>query len=210
MTEQLSERLRPKKFEHLMQSTPLITALNRMVEHGSPLNMIFYGPPGLGKTSAARILLDQLGCDKVLLNGSVDNGIDLVRRLGPATTSCPLIGDLRIIFIDEADYLSRNAQAGLRGMIEAAKYCRFLLTANEIGKLSPAIRSRCTPISFDIAAAEAKEVIDRIFPRVAQTIEEAGYTIEGGRLRELLYIYFPDVRAVANRVALEAEYPQAA
>lgn len=164
MRELLSELLRPKEFEHLMQPDTLIKGLKQMAESGGPLNMLFYGSPGVGKTSAARILLQKIDADVFEINGSLDNGVDMVRDIGKMGASlAPIFGGPqgpRVIFIDEADFVSKNAQGALRGSIENTKQFRFLLTANDISKLSPALKSRCMPICFDIPPIAADAVIE--------------------------------------------------
>jgi DNA polymerase III delta prime subunit len=168
------------------------------------MNLLFYGSPGVGKTSAARILLKKIKAVVVPINGSLDNGVDVFREINPRSAMLPIFEGPRVFFIDEADFLSKNAQAAMRGFVEEASDSRFLLTANDINKMHPALKSRCMPICFDISAADADEVIHRIAPRLGQVIADAGFEITYARLRELLYIYFPDIRAVATRVEFEA------
>jgi replication-associated recombination protein RarA len=212
MRELLSDSLRPSEFWHLLQSTSLVSALQRMVEHEAPINMLFYGSPGLGKTSAARILIQKMDADPFSINGSMETGIDVVRDIRPATKATLGLfhSGPRIIFIDEADYLSKNAQAGLRGLIEEAHLCRFLLTANDITKLSPALKSRCIPVCFDPHPGDAPEVIERITPRLVDEIKKAGFDVTCERLQELLYFYFPDIRSVLTRIEFESPRQPAA
>jgi replication-associated recombination protein RarA len=207
----LSELLRPKEFRDLIQPLEIIQRLEAMVKDAAPANMLLYGSPGLGKTSAARILLSKLGGNCVELNGSLSTGIDVVRDITRYASSVGVLEGPRICFIDEADYLSVNAQAGLLGVIERhAGNCRFLLTANDIRKFQPALKSRCMPICFDIRSSDAEDAITRLLPRYAKRLEELGFKIDGSRLKELLSIYFPDLRAFANRVEFEATIPKAA
>ena len=97
------------------------------------MNMLFYGAPSVGKTTAARILLKQLGDNSVTLNGSLDNGVDVVRELEAASSNCGIRDGPRVFFIDEAEYLSAQAQAGLRVLIEKA---------GPAGSYSPRMTSR--------------------------------------------------------------------
>ena len=100
-----------------------------------PMNMLFYGQPGVGKTSAARILLNKLEADCYEINGSLETGIDHVRKnIEIFCVSMSLHSDVKVCFIDECEYLSVNAQASLRGLIEKCGQVRFVLTANEIKK----------------------------------------------------------------------------
>ena len=111
---------------------------------------------------------------------------------------------MKVCFIDECEYLSMNAQASLRGLIEECDHVRFLLTANDIKKMHPALKSRCLPICFDVGPIEAPEVIARLMPRYQEKLRQLGYEIGPRRLHEILCTSFPDLRAVANRLEFEA------
>lgn len=204
MHKSLSERMRPKAFADLMQPDRIVRALEYMGANKSPVNMLLYGSPGLGKTSAARILLDLLGDNWWEINGSVQTGIDVVRDIVRSAGCAGLFDGPRVCFIDEADYLSPNAQAGLRGVIEqVGTICRFIMTANDISKFSPALMSRCIPICFDISVAERAGIIARVLPRYAERLRTLNVIVEEKRVEELFHIYFPDLRLVANTIEIE-------
>lgn len=205
MRDALSELLRPKEFADLLQPQQIINSLAAMAEAKSPNNMLFYGSPGLGKSSAARILLRQLGDNSFEINGSLDNGIDVVRRIEAGATSYGLGEGPRVCLIDEADYLSKQAQAGLRGLIEKVyTNCRFILTANSVRKIDPALRSRCMPICFDVPESASSEIVARVLPKYLVQLRTLNIDIEEKRVRELFPIYFPDLRNLANRIEFEA------
>ena len=110
----------------------------RMASEGRLGNMLFYGQPGLGKTSAARMLIEQVEADTLQINGSLDTGIDTFRTVFVLWASaCSLFDRQKVCFIDEGDYLSLNAQAALRGLIEAYPHVAFLMTANDYVKVDP-------------------------------------------------------------------------
>ncbi len=197
----LSEKMRPMEFSELVQADPVVKALERMAEEKEPSNMLFYGSPGLGKTSAARILLGRCGDNSSVLNGSLDNGVDLIRDLRAAASNYGLGEGPRIFFIDEADYLSANAQAGLRAVIEQSiRTSRFLLAGNDINKFQPALKSRCMPICFDVTAGSAAEIIARLLPKYREKLRHAGIDMSAARLAELMHIYFPDLRRLASAI----------
>ena len=205
MTPILSEQLRPTEFADLIQPSAMVQRLERMVEQRMPMNMLFYGQPGVGKTSAARILLNKLDADSYEINGSLETGIDHVRKnIEMFCVSMSLLSDVKVCFIDECEYLSLNAQASLRGLIEKRSHVRFVLTANEIKKMHPALRSRCLLLCFDVGPIEAPEIIARLVPRYQGKLRKLGYEIEAQRLHEILCTSFPDLRAVANRLEFEA------
>ena len=161
MTPILSEQLRPTEFADLIQPSAMVERLERMAEQRMPMNMLFYGQPGVGKTSAARILLNKLDADYCEINGSMETGIEHVRKnIEMFCVSMSMFSAVKVCFIDECEYLSMNAQASLRGLIEKCTHVRFLLTANDIKKMHPALKSRCLPLCFDVGPIEAPEVID--------------------------------------------------
>ena len=111
--------------------------------------MMFYGEPGIGKTSAARIVIASVEADDYEINGSLETGIDTFRTdFVLWASSCSLCGGPKVCFIDECEKLSANAQAALRGVIEEYGHVTFLMTANDHLKLDAALRSRCMPITF--------------------------------------------------------------
>lgn len=204
MSESLSELLRPKVFTDLLQPPKIINDLEQMASQKRMVNMLFYGSPGVGKTSAARLLVNALGDDCVEFNGSRDTGVDLVHRVESAAGSSSLFGGPRVCFLDEADKFSKAAQIQLRGVIEnVGKHSRFLMTANNIRQFDRALKSRCMPICFDISASEADEVIARALPRYIVRLLDLGVTIKKERVEELFRLHFPDLRALANRIELE-------
>ena len=205
MSEALSELLRPKAFTDLLQPAHIINYLEKMASKKSVVNMLFYGSPGVGKTSAARLLVAALGDDCVEFSGSRDTGVDLVRRVESAAGSYGLYGGQRVCFLDEADKFSKAAQVQLRGVIEnVGKHSRFVMTANNIRQFDRALKSRCMPICFDILASEAEEVIARAIPRYTLRLRDLGVSLNEGRIEELFRLHFPDLRALANRIELEA------
>lgn len=204
MQEQLSELLRPTELADLIQPPDIIRGLERMVAQRAPLNMIFYGKPGLGKTSAAQILLKGLEAFVFRINGSMRTGIDVVRDLEQFCRNPSLFDEIKVCFIDECEFLTPNAQAGLRGLIEQPHGVPFIMTANDISKLHPALKSRCRPISFDAGPLEAEATIQRLLPRYTDKLGQLGYDIDAEWLSREMHIVFPDLRKLAN--AIEFRY----
>jgi len=204
MHESLSERMRPKVFTDLMQSDRVVKALEYMGANKAPVNMLLYGSPGLGKTSAAKILLHLLGDNWWEINGSLQTGIEVVREIVGGAGSAGLYDGPRVCFIDEAEYLSPNAQAALRGVIEkVSTTCRFIMTANDISKFSRALMSRCVPICFDISVAEKPEIIARVLPTYVARLRSLNVNVKRKRVEELFHIHFPDLRLVANTIEID-------
>jgi len=169
------------------------------------MNMLFYGEPGIGKTSAARILIKNMVADNYEINGSFNNGDKtMLKGIEYFATSASILGGPKICFIDEADYMSKDAQASLRNLIETvSQNTRFILTANDIGRLSPAIRYRCHPICFDVRPNDKKGVVEKMIKRYINKFNEMRIDVDPIRLAEIVGIYFPDLRSISNQFELE-------
>ena len=200
-----SEMFRPQTLADLFLPAPLLNSLQKMVDRRSILNLLFYGQPGIGKTSAARILLKLINADAYEINGSFNHGDkSMVKQIEGFSQTVSLFGQPKICVIDEADFMSKDVQAALRYIIEnASDNVRFLLTANDVTKLSPAMRSRCTPICFDVPPVEIGSVISRMTARYIEKLKAMNITADPKRINEIVSIYFPDLRNIANHLELE-------
>jgi len=204
-TRQLCDHLRPTTLRDLFQPLSLVQRLERMVEDKRLVNMLFHGQPGIGKTSAVRILLKELDAEVLPINGSSSTGVDTVRDdIAAFCSSTSLWGKLKVVFIDECEYLSKNAQAAMRGTIEQYPWAAFILTANDMGKLDRAIKSRCLEVCFDVSLFEAPAVIERVLPGYHKKLTDFGCEVPFERLRRLMYLKFPDLRALAMMLEFEA------
>jgi DNA polymerase III delta prime subunit len=139
------------------------------------------------------------------IDGSLATGIDFVRtditRFG---SSVAMFDGLKICFIDEADYISKKAQAALRKPIEKySSNARFIFAVNDKSKLLPAITSRLMPICFDIDSSNRSEVIGRLRERCKSKLSELSVQYDEKRLNEIVGIYYPDFRAIANHLEFE-------
>jgi DNA polymerase III delta prime subunit len=169
------------------------------------MDLIFYGQPGTGKTSAARIIIKATGVDHPLeLNGSSANGIDYIRqKIAPYVRPTTVFPMKKVVFIDEADGMSKAAQNGLKYEIENKRNARFILTANDIGKLSEPIQSRMLSICFDVSPSNRVEVLKRLGERYQSKLAELGIQYDEDRLSEIMGLYYPDFREIANHIEYE-------
>lgn len=201
----VSEQLRPSSFDDLVLSEKLRDRLKRMYETRNVMNMLFYGKPGSGKTTAAKIFTESEEFTALTINGSLETSIEEVRRkIQNFATSCSLFSTPKICFIDEADYLSKNAQAALRGLIEqTSANCRFIFTANDLNKVHPALCSRLLPISFDLTASHIEAALDSYTSRVIRKMSERVVNLDEDRVRQIIAMNYPDYRTIANSLEFE-------
>lgn len=203
-----SDRLRPETVDDLLLPERQIARLKRMIETGDPMNLIFYGTPRRGKTSATRILASGLK-DRFEIrewNGSLSNGDKtFAREINEFACPTTLLGvnSDKLAVIDEADALTKPVQESLRYIIENARRCRFIMTANDIKRITPAIRSRLFPVDFDLTESGVKEVLSRLHKRIPERFDSMGIEYNLEKVQEIISTYYPDMRAVANRLDFE-------
>jgi DNA polymerase III delta prime subunit len=203
----LSEHLRPKRLQDLALPDHIVERLQVMLDNMAPANMLFFGPPGLGKTSAARLFLEARGeFGTLTVDGSNDTGVESMRKLveGFASHGAWITPGLKICFIDDADFLSKPAQAALRGIIERfSPWCRFILAVNDATKIDEAVRSRLAAISFRISDADGPAVLLRIQDRVAGHLTQLGHTFDRRQIDTLIANNISDLRRMANKIEFE-------
>lgn len=154
------EKYRPKKFEDVLG---LPKEIPEMVNSGMN-HMLLYGTPGTGKTTTAKIIIDVLKADKLVLNASDERGIDTIRdKVKDFAMTQSSNGNFKIIHLDEADMLTKDAQNSLRNLMETyEKNCKFILTCNHINKIEQAIQSRCSGAMYEFKMPDREEVANRL------------------------------------------------
>ena len=201
----ISETLRPKSFNDLVLDDFIKQKLQKMFDSRTVMNMIFYGKPGSGKTSAAKIFTQKDAFDVLIINGSLDTSIDVVRtKIMNFVSSYSLFAHQKICFIDEADYLSKSSQASLRGVIEqSSSNCRFIFTANDMSKMHTALTSRLLPICFDMTALQIDTELKKYKSRVIEILKESRPHLDEHRVLRVIEMNFPDYRSIANKLEFE-------
>ena len=206
----LSELLRPKVLADLAISNKITSALDGVIKRRSVPNVLFYGPPGSGKTSAARIIAENF--DTLQINGSDQrkarttmSGIEQFAM----TVSLPIFDDgPKIVLIDEGDCLPKESQEMLRAFMEqVSNHCRFIFTANDRVKLLPAIQSRLTPVDFTVPYVESAEIIERYTVGLCEKLVCLNYEVDSNYVRTRVKSRFPDFRSIANDIELYGATP---
>lgn len=195
------EKYRPSKVEDCILPENIKNTFQEYVTRKAIPNLLLSGTAGVGKTTIAMALCEEVGLDYIFLNGSEENGVDEVRtKIRNYASSLSLLGGRKVIIIDESDYLSSNAQAALRGCIEEfASNCSFIFTCNFKNRLIEAIHSRCTCIDFKLNGNKAK-MASQFFKRVEWILEQEGVKYDKEVVAAVITKHFPDNRRILNEL----------
>ena len=200
-----SERLRPRSIDELLIPNSRIVKFNAMIKSSNVMDMIFYGSPGTGKTTCANLIASLSDLHALYVNASLTNSVNDIRdEVEKYAVPRSLFSKTRIVLLDESDYLSKNAQAALRSVIERTiGNCRFILTANVLSKIDPALQSRCIPFCFEVPLSSINESIEKLIQTIKNRLQELNLEIDESRLREIVVLKFPDYRSIANEIEFE-------
>ena len=198
------EKYRPTKIEDCILPDEIKTTFQSIVDSGEIPNLLLTGSPGIGKTTVAKALCNQLDCDWLMINGS-DEGrmIDTLRTtVVNYASTVSLSGGKKVIVIDEADYMNKDSvQPALRGVIEEfSKNCRFIFTCNFKNRIIPALHSRCSVVDFRISKDAKPALGMEMLENVKRILNEEGVEYEESVLVQLVLKYFPDFRRVINEL----------
>lgn len=195
------ERYRPRKVDETILSNDLKQVFNQIVATGQLPNMLFTGTAGVGKTTVARALCNELGLDYILVNGSEEGNIDTLRnKVKSFASTVSLQGGYKVVILDEADYLNpQSTQPALRGFIEEfANNCRFILTCNFKNRIIEPLHSRCSVYDFNIQRNENPKIAATFYKRVVDILTTENVDFEPKALAILVEKHFPDFRRVLN------------
>jgi len=196
------EKYRPKTIEDCILPDSLKSTFQEYVNRKEIPNLLLSGSAGVGKTTVAKALCEEVGCDYIVINGSDDSGIDVLRnKIKNYASSVSLMGGRKVVIIDEADYLNPNStQPAFRGVIEEyASNCSFIFTCNFKNRIMDAIHSRCTCIDFKLNGSKAK-MASAFFKRVEYILEKEGVTYDKPVVAEIITKHFPDNRRILNEL----------
>tara|TARA_B100001564_G_scaffold251572_1_gene213783 strand:- start:230 stop:1165 length:936 start_codon:yes stop_codon:yes gene_type:complete len=198
-----TEKYRPSSIDSCVLPKELKNTLLEFVDSGDIPNATFSGGPGVGKTTAAKALLDQLGLTYMMVNGSEESGIDVLRtKIKNFASTVSLDGRRKYLILDEADYLNpQSTQPALRGFIEEfSSNCGFILTCNYQNRIIPALISRCPTYDFSIPKDEKKQLGGDFFKRALTILKEENVEFEPKAVASLVTKHFPDWRRVLNEL----------
>jgi len=197
------EKYRPKTVADCILPTELKKTFSEFVKDKHIPNLILSGSAGTGKTTIAKAMVEEIGSTWMLINGSEESGIDVLRtKIKNFASTVSLEGGRKYIILDEADYLNpQSTQPALRGFMEEFhKNCGFILTCNYKNRLIPPIHSRCSNIDFTIRNGERIKLAESFFKRVQDILGQEQIKSEPKAVAELINKFFPDWRRCLNEL----------
>jgi len=197
------EQYRPKTIDDCILPDSLKSLFTAFIKKGEISNMLFSGTPGIGKTTVAKALCEQMNCDWIMINGSEEGGIDVLRnKIKNFASTVSLSGGKKVVILDEADYLNpQSTQPALRGFVEEFhKNCRFILTCNFKNRIIEPLHSRFSNIEFKVNPKDKPKLASRLFERAVYILKEQNVDYEDKVLVELITKHFPDFRKLINEL----------
>lgn len=197
------ERYRPKRVSDTVLPAELKAVFQQFVDQRNIPNLILAGGPGIGKTTIARAMLEELGCDYIVINGSMNGNIDTLRNdILEFASSMSLEGGRKYVILDEADYLNANStQPALRNFMEEfSKNCGFILTCNFSQRIIEPLHSRCSVIDFKLPKKELPVLASLMMQRAVTILEDNQIPFDNAAVAEVVRKYLPDWRRVINEL----------
>lgn len=198
-----TEKHRPKTVEDTILPTDLKATFKKFVEDKNIPNLILTGTPGIGKTTIAKAMLEELGCNYIIINGSMNGNIDTLRNeIKNFASTVSFTGDRKYVILDEADYLNpQSTQPALRNFMEEfSANCGFILTCNFLNRIIEPLHSRCSVIYFKIDAKDKPKLASQFMKRVITILQTENVEFEEKVVAELIMKFFPDWRRVLNEL----------
>jgi DNA polymerase III delta prime subunit len=197
-----TEKYRPRTVEDCILPERLKATFQEYVNQKEIPNLLLAGGAGVGKTTIAKAMCNEIGCDYMIINGSDENGVDTIRvKIKNYASSISLSGGRKVVILDEADYLTPNAQAILRNAIEEfAANCSFIFTCNYKNKIIDPLHSRCAVIEFNLKNGEKQKMAGAFFKRITHILNTEKVEFDEKVIAEVVKKHFPDFRRVINEL----------
>jgi DNA polymerase III delta prime subunit len=196
----LVEKYRPNKLENYVGNENIKKSISSYLKQNDIQNLIFYGPAGTGKTTLAKIIIKNLDCDSLYINASDERGIETIRDKVQSFASVASFKPIKIVILDEADFLTIQAQASLRNIIETfSRTTRFIMTCNFVERIIDPLQSRCQVLK--IVPPSKKDVAKHL----AGILDKESISFEINDLVPLVNQYYPDLRKCINTIQLSTQ-----
>ncbi len=187
------EKYRPSSLDNYIGNDHLKSKVSVYLESGDIPHLLLFGRAGTGKTTLAKLLVNNIDCDYLYINASDENSVDVVREKVKNFASTLGFKDMKVIILDECDYITPNAQAALRNLMETfSKNCRFILTCNYVERIIDPIQSRCQ--SFQIVPPDRKQVAQHL----ANILNNENIEYDVKDIATIVNSGYPDIRRVIN------------
>jgi replication factor C small subunit len=194
------EKYRPSSLENYVGNEHLKTTISRYLEQNDIQNLIFYGQAGGGKTTLAKLIVNNLNCDYLYINASDERGIETIRDKVSGFASVASFKPLKVVILDEADFLTIQAQASLRNVIETfSRTTRFIMTCNFVERIIDPLQSRCQVIKI---VPPSKSEVAKHLAWILEK-ESISYTLDD--IKTIVNQYYPDLRKCINTVQLNSK-----
>ena len=187
------EKYRPKTVEDTILPSDLKATFQQFVDQKNVPNLILTGGPGVGKTTIAKAMLEELGCTYIVINGSMNGNIDTLRNeIKNFASTVSFSGGRKYVILDEADYLNpQSTQPALRNFMEEfSANCGFILTCNFLNRIIQPLHSRCSVIQFKISNTDKPKLAAQFFKRVSGILQKEGIEFEPAVVAEVIKKHF--------------------
>ena len=198
-----SQKYRPKMIADCVLPESIKISFQEFAKQKKIPNLLISGSQGSGKTTIAKALCEEVGCDYIVINGSDENGIDVLRgKIKNYASSVSLSGGRKVIILDEADYLNANSlQPALRNAIEEfSTNCSFIFTCNYKNRIIEPLHSRCSVIEVKIPKEDKKKLMAQFFRRVCWILDQENVEYSKDVIAQVISKYYPDNRRVLNEL----------